>query len=90
MGLKSLRKKLEEKKHRMQEQVQRGREKSLQMEDERRRKRANKLASLKPGARRAIHEGLLARKSPVDVMKEEYSRRKYERQQKQKGKEEKG
>jgi len=90
MGLKSLREKLEKKKQSMQDQIDRGRERSRQMEDERRRNKANKVSSMKPGARRAIHEGLLARKGPVDVMKEEYARRKYEREQKKKGNEKKG
>ena len=56
------------------------------MRAEKLRKKINKVVNLKPGARRAMHEGLMARKSPVDVMKEEYSRRKYERKQKYKSK----
>jgi len=79
-----LRERLEMKKQKMLEQLDCGRERSLQMEDERRRKKANKVANMKPGARRAIYEGLIARKGPLDVMKEEYVRRKYGRQQKQK------
>ena len=41
---------------------------------------------MKPGARRAITEGIAMHKSPLDVMREEHSRRKYERQQKYKSK----
>lgn len=57
-----------------------------QMRAEKLRKRGERLANMKPGARRAITEGIIARKNPMDVMKEEYERRKYERQQKYKDK----
>jgi len=83
-----LREKLEEKKRKMQEQIQRGRERTEQDRAERLRKRSNKLASMKPGTRRAITEGIALKKSPLDVMHEEYNRRKYEREKKYRNKDE--
>jgi hypothetical protein len=41
---------------------------------------------MKPSARRAIIEGITLKKHPLDVMKEEYDRRKFEREQKYKPK----
>ena len=82
----NLKEKLRKKKKDLQAQYHRGIEVTEQMRAEKLRKKINKVVNLKPGARRAMHEGLMARKSPVDVMKEEYSRRKYERKQKYKSK----
>lgn len=73
-------------KQKMLKQIDRGRERSKQKEDERKRKKADGLANMKPGARRAIVEGLMARDNPIGVAKKEYSRRKYEREQKSNGK----
>lgn len=83
MGLKE---KLEEKKRKMQLQIQRGRERTEQMKAEKLRKKSDNLLHMKPGARQAIVSGMMLRKSPLDVMKEEYSRRRYVREQKKKTK----
>ena len=83
MGLKE---KLEEKKRKMQLQIQRGRERTEQMKAEKLRKKSYNLLHMKPGARQAIVSGMMLRKSPLDVMKEEYSRRRYVREQKKKTK----
>ena len=68
------------------EQMQRGVKVTQQMKAERQRKRTNKLIDAKPGAVTAIRKGLSTRSRPMDVMKDEYSRRKYEREQGNKGK----
>jgi len=46
----------------------------------RQKKKINKVANMKPGARKAISEGLIGNKKPLQVMKEEYQRRKDERE----------
>lgn len=71
----------------MGKKVQEAKAESEQQKAERIRKKRKKLSSMKPGARKAITEGLLLNKGVSDVMKEEYNRRKYERRIKyQKGK----
>lgn len=82
MGLKDIRKKIEEKKKKMQEMIQKGKERTMQQKAERARKKINKYQNMKPGARRAIVEGRMMKKGPLAVMKEEYYRRKYEREKK--------
>jgi len=72
------------KKQEMQDQMQRGREVTEQMRAEKLRKKVNKVKNMKPGARKAITEGVAMKKHPMDVMREEYNRRKYEREQKKK------
>jgi len=79
---------LKAKKKSMQEQMQRGRVVTEQMRAERKRKKINKLINMKPGARKAISDGIVLRKSPLDVMREEYDRRRFEREQKNKKKKE--
>jgi len=66
-----------------QMQIQRGKEITEQMKADKLRKRQNSLKDAKPGAVTAIRSGLVTRASPLDVMKEEYNRRKYERKNKQ-------
>ena len=78
-------KKLKEKKQKMQAQMQRGLVVTEQMRAEKKRKRMNKRMNLKPGARQAISHGLMMKKHPMEVMKEEYDRRQYKRKQKKKG-----
>ena len=56
------------------------------MKAEKLRKKVNKLADAKPGAVTTMRKGLMAKQSFIDVMKEENSRRKYERNQKYKTK----
>jgi len=72
------------KKKELQDQYRRGVERTEQMKAEKLRKKANKLKHMKPGARKAMIEGVAMKKSPMAVMRDEYSRRKYERQQKKK------
>jgi len=64
------------------EQIQRGRIVTEQMRADRLRKRTNKLADMKPGALKTIVVGLKTKANPMDLMKEEYARRKYERGEK--------
>lgn len=60
--------------------IERGRSLTLQMEAERQRVKQDKLKHMAPGARKTITQGLMTRSSPMDVMREEYNRRKYERE----------
>jgi len=69
-----------------QAQIQKGKEVTQQMKAEKLRKKMNKLADAKPGAVTTMRKGIMAKQSPMDVMKEEYGRRKYERNQKYKEK----
>lgn len=78
----SVKKKLEEKKKKMQKQIQRGRERTEKQRAEKLRRKANRIINMKPGAKRAIFEGLASKSNPVDVAKSEYYRRKYEREKK--------
>lgn len=80
----SIKERLLNKKKQLQEQYQRGKQVTEQMKAERLRKKANRLSSMKPGARKAMVEGLATRSKPMDVMRREYERRKYEREQKYK------
>jgi hypothetical protein len=82
----SLKKKLDELKTKAEEMKQRGRERTEQQRAEKLRRKANKLSSMKPGAKRAMVEGYVMKRSPFDVAREEYSRRKYEREKKYHGK----
>jgi len=77
-----LRRKLDEKKAKMLEKIEKGKEISRQREDEHRRKKIDKIANMKQGARKTIAEGILLKKSVTDVMKETYSDRKYARENK--------
>jgi len=70
---------LKKKKQKMLDQMQRGREVTEQMKAEKKRKKIHKFKHMKPGAKRAITEGLILRKNPMSVMREEYDRRKYNR-----------
>ena len=74
-----LKERIEAKKLKLLNDINHGREISKQKEDERKRKRVDRVANMKPGAGRAMAEGLVLRRKPWDVMKEEYGRRKYER-----------
>lgn len=79
--------KLNNLKLKMGKKVQEAKAESEQQRAEKIRQKRKKLSSMKPGARKAITEGMLLNKSVTDVMKDEYNRRKYERQIKyQKGK----
>jgi len=78
---------LREKKRKMLAQMERGRVVTEQMRADRKRKKMDNLIHMKPGARQAIVHGMMMKKNPMNVMKEEYSRRRYERKQKKKDKE---
>jgi len=75
---------LKEKKRSMQAQMQRGREVTEQMRAEKLRRKINKRMNMKPGARQAIVHGIALKKNPMEVMSEEYNRRKAVREQKKK------
>lgn len=74
--------KMKAKKKSMKDQMKRGMEVTEQMKAERLRKKINKRIHMKPGARQAIVHGIAMRKRPMDVMKDEYNRRKYKRETK--------
>jgi len=78
----SFKKKLRKYVQKKQDQIQRGREISMQMKDEQLRKKEKQYQHMKPGAKKAILDGLKTKSSPLDVMKQEYERRKYERHKK--------
>jgi hypothetical protein len=67
------------KKQKLVDQLYHGKVVSEQIHAEKLRRQANRISSLKPGAKKAIFEGLAMKKSPFDVMRDEYDRRKYER-----------
>lgn len=67
---------------RKQADIERGREITMQMKAERARKKNKRIDEMQPGAVKAIAEGLRSKSSPLDVMKQEYYRRKYEREKK--------
>lgn len=75
----NLKEKLLHKKQKMQEQMQRGRERTQQQKAEKLRKKINKTIDMKPGAKKAILEGLMMNKTPKEVMKDELHRRRMER-----------
>ena len=75
-----LRERAEYRKQLMHEQMERGRQRTLEIQVKKESRRQKKLMEMKPGARRAITEGIIAKRSPLDVMKDEYQRRKYERE----------
>ena len=77
---------LKEKKRKMLAQMERGRVVTEQMKAEKKRKRMDNLIHMKPGAKQAIVHGMAMKKNPMDVMKEEHSRRRYEREQRNKEK----
>lgn len=79
MGIKE---KLEKKKQELLEQMQRGRERTEQAKAEKLRRKQKRFKEMKPGARQAMVEGLIMHKKPWDVAKDEYNRRKYEREKK--------
>ena len=74
--------KLKEKKDKLKKDYDRGKEVTQQMKAEKIRKRINKAQNRKPGPVKAISDGITLKKWPTAVMKEEYERRKYEREQK--------
>jgi len=65
-----------------QMEIQDAKNNSAQKQADNQRKRINRLKDAKPGAITAIRSGLVTKANPLDVMKEEYNRRKYEREYK--------
>ena len=65
-----------------QQQIQKGQQITEQKKAEKLRKQKQKITDMKPGSITTIRKGLLTHASPLDVMKEEYNRRKYEREHK--------
>jgi hypothetical protein len=80
--------KLNKTKQKMQEQIQRGREITEQQRAEKLRRKADKIINMKPGAKRAIVEGFAMKSKPWDVARNEYVRRKHEREKKYHNKDE--
>lgn len=80
-----LKERFEEKKRRLQELKDRGRDRSEQMKAEKKRRKNDKIKNMKPGAKRTIMEGLATRQF-LGPIKTEYQRRKYEREKKYHGK----
>lgn len=80
MGIKD---KLMNVKKKLGNQYKKGKEVTEQQRAEKLRQKRKKLTNMKPGASKAIKEGLMLRSGPMEVMKKEYDRRKYERQIKQ-------
>jgi len=78
----SIKKKLRRYGQKKREQVQRGREVTEQKRAERLRKRQERQLNRKEGAVKVISDGVITRANPLDVMKQEYHRRKYEREKK--------
>ena len=75
--------KLEHIKMGMQDKMDSGREKSRQIQDDKLRKKEKKVLEGKPSAVNTVRKHLLMRtNNPVVVMKDELSRRKYERDKK--------
>ena len=79
--------KLNAKRSKMQKQMRKGMEVTEQMKAEKKRKRLNKMVNMKPGAKQAIVHGIAMKKKPLEVMREELDRRRFEREQKRKEKE---
>ena len=78
----SIKEKLLKKKKELKDQYNRGKDVTMQMKAERIRKRNRRIADMKPGARRAITEGLVMKKSIGDVFSEELERRRINREKK--------
>jgi len=62
-----------------QVEIQRGKEITEQKRAENARKKIKRLQNAKPSAITTMRKGLVSKSSPIDVMKEEWHRRKYER-----------
>ena len=63
-------------------EIQNKREYLAERDSKRQRRKLKKIQQSKPSAVRTIREGLATRSSPLRVMKQEYNRRKYEREKK--------
>jgi len=65
-----------------QMQVQRGREITEQKRAENMRKKINRIQDAKPSAITTMRRGFMTKANPIEVMREEYDRRKQERESK--------
>ena len=81
-----IKERLDKTKDKLMSMKQRGLEVTEQRRAEKLRRKTNKLMNMKPGTKRTMVEGLAMRQSPMDVMKNEAARRKYEREKKFKNK----
>jgi len=63
-------------------QMQKGQEVSEQMRAEKLRKKKQSIKNAKPSTISSVRTGLFLKQSPLEVMKVEYDRRKYERKNK--------
>jgi len=79
----SLLDKLKENQAKYKAQMQRGKEVSQQMKDKKQRDKLKKAMDRKPGAIKAITDGIVLKKTPWQVMRDEYNRRKFERENKE-------
>jgi len=61
-------------------QIQKGKEISAQKQAERQRKKIRRIQDAKPSALTTVRRGLITNAKPWEVMKEEYYRRKHERE----------
>jgi hypothetical protein len=80
----SLKERLEDIKTKMQLRLERGRERTEQQRAEKLRRKMKRFEDLKPGVRKSIIEGRMMNKSTLDVMRDEYERRKFDRESKKK------
>ena len=62
--------------------MQKGQEVSEQMRAEKLRKKKQSIKNAKPSTISSVRTGLFLKQSPLEVMKVEYDRRKYERKNK--------
>ena len=69
------------KKKELLDQYNRGKQVTEQMRAEKLRRHRQKVVDMRPGAAKAIVEGLELHKGPLDVMRDEYSRRKLLREE---------
>jgi DNA-binding transcriptional regulator YiaG len=74
--------KLKAKKEKLMERYQSNLSYYEQKHAEKLRHKHQRIVDMKPGAVKAIREGLAMHKKPLQVMKDEYERRKTEREQK--------
>lgn len=75
----SFKKKIKRWAEKKQVDAEKGREITLQMQAERLRRKQHRLENMNPSSVKTLLTGMQTGASPISVMKEEYSRRKYER-----------
>lgn len=78
----SLKEKMLGLREKMQKMLERGRERTEQQRAEKLRRKMKRFQDMKPGVRKTIVEGRMMNKSTLDVMKDEYEKRKFDRESK--------